>query len=141
MLEELNTLYVAFTRAVKSLNIYFAFNSPKSWPDYYPTISQDKLSLPTLLCNIGYEYMISKEVVPEQGLFHIRSSSYNADSNNNQSDKPADPVPIIYPVNLPYLSPRPEYQEHSRLPNLKQLWLEDAHLPCMESWLITICPI
>ncbi len=125
MLEELNTLYVAFTRAVKSLNIYFAFNSPKSWPDYYPTISQDKLSLPTLLCNIGYEYMISKEVVPEQGLFHIRSSSYNADSNNNQSDKPADPVPIIYPVNLPYLSPRPEYQEHSRLPNLKQLWLED----------------
>ncbi len=40
MLEELNTLYVAFTRAVERLNIYFTFKSSAPWPDYYDAIAR-----------------------------------------------------------------------------------------------------
>lgn len=125
MLEELNTLYVAFTRAVESLNIYFTFNSSDPWPDYYDAIAPDRLSLPALICNIGYEYMLTEGIAPDKGLFHTCSPSYNPTVSESSQKLKADSVIASYPVNLPYLSARPDYQERDQLPNLKQLWLED----------------
>ena len=58
LLEEMNSLYVAFTRAETKLHIYFAFPSKGSWQEYLDgRIENDKLALPDLLCKLSLDFM------------------------------------------------------------------------------------
>ena len=55
-LEELNTLYVAFTRAKTKLHILFCYNNKKDWEEYYPSLQKDnKVTLPHAICQACYE--------------------------------------------------------------------------------------
>lgn len=49
MLEEMNNLYVAFTRAEKMLHLYFCYRSSDPWPVYFEEKAKDKL--PALVCH------------------------------------------------------------------------------------------
>ncbi|MDD2544005.1 MAG: UvrD-helicase domain-containing protein [Candidatus Cloacimonetes bacterium] len=59
LLEELNTLYVAFTRAKTSLHICFGYAGKDSWPDYFAARDEDNLKLPAILANACMEYFAS----------------------------------------------------------------------------------
>ena len=94
LLEELNTLYVAFTRAEKSLHIYFAYNSSKSWDEYYAEKqSSGKVSLPMLIADSCDRYFA--EIPPgESGSRMIRSSypAKKSDHGPEESDDRPNPA-------------------------------------------------
>ncbi|MCB5253863.1 MAG: UvrD-helicase domain-containing protein [Candidatus Cloacimonadaceae bacterium] len=81
LLEELNTLYVAFTRAKKHLHILFTYSGTKDWSDYYAQKQgEDTLMLPAILANACLGYFGENEP-DEQGIYRFES----------QHDPPQEP--------------------------------------------------
>jgi len=72
LLEELNTLYVAFTRGKTSLHVCFAYQGQKTWDEYYADKQGDMLKLPTILANACMDYFAG-ELPDEDGILRIQS--------------------------------------------------------------------
>ncbi len=68
-LEELNTLYVAFTRAKTKLHVFFTYESSNAWEQYLSERNTDKITLPMLLCDACQNYMLRNESVESGGTF------------------------------------------------------------------------
>lgn len=64
LLEELNALYVAFTRAKTALHVYFSYRGQKTWDEYYADKDEDSLRLPVILANTCKEFFDG--VIPDQ---------------------------------------------------------------------------
>ncbi|MDD4309415.1 MAG: UvrD-helicase domain-containing protein [Candidatus Cloacimonetes bacterium] len=58
LLEEMNNLYVALTRAESKLHLYFCYESKDTWSEYY--LSKLEKSLPAMLCNACVDYFADK---------------------------------------------------------------------------------
>ncbi|MDZ4120831.1 MAG: 3'-5' exonuclease, partial [Candidatus Cloacimonadaceae bacterium] len=103
LLEELNTLYVAFTRAKTKLHILFTYENQKNWDDYLQDRSSEKLSLTTLLCDACQNYMKSANIARnEQGWLWKLEPDPNIDqtlpSEKNSQEIAAVPLPEKLPL-------------------------------------------
>lgn len=88
LLEELNTLYVAFTRAKKHLHILFTYLGTKEWPEYYAKKEgEDTLMLPAILANACLDYFGENEP-DEHGIY--RFDSHHVPSKKEGTDKPEE---------------------------------------------------
>jgi ATP-dependent exoDNAse (exonuclease V) beta subunit len=72
LLEELNNLYVAFTRAESKLHLYFCYQNKDGWDDYLS--KKEAPSLPALLCNSSLDFFIQQGISPdENGIYTFHS--------------------------------------------------------------------
>jgi len=72
LLEEMNNLYVAFTRAESKLHLYFSYENKDGWEEYLG--SRKEVSLPALLCDSCLHYFVAKEVqADENGIYRLES--------------------------------------------------------------------
>ncbi len=88
LLEELNTLYVAFTRAKKHLHILFTYSGTKTWPEYYDKKQDEEtLMLPAILANACLGYF-GEEEPDEHGIYRFDSHhAPSADKETEQKEK------------------------------------------------------
>lgn len=132
LLEEMNNLYVAFTRSEKKLHLYFCYNGKITWQEYLQKHEEDKL--PVLVCNAVKESF--GDIEPDQRGFFQKLSMF-AESKPEQGETPkAEPEPQTTSA-LPCRDGLPEIVHHrmidlaAMLPadrkagvNFKQQWLE-----------------
>lgn len=86
LLEELNNIYVAITRAKTSLHLYFCFESKDEWPKYFAAKqSEDKSKnlLPLLIANSCQKYFADIE----ESTTGIRSIALHPDSEKKEDDE------------------------------------------------------
>ncbi len=152
ILEEMNTLYVAFTRAKSKLHIYFCYLNKDPWPDYLA--SRTKMNLPLLLCDAcnsffaekgGYtresdaHMELSDEALPDslqQPIRYYQSDWFEAppekqDETKHNAVLPHTTLTWSLPAKFPFEA-LPEFgemalQETNFPMNWKQVWLEDKH--------------
>lgn len=80
-LEELNNLYVAFTRAKTDLHILFGYNSTGAWEEYLKT-KESSPSLPLLLAKACTDTFSEAETMPNG--IRRRSTRYPAKDNRDK---------------------------------------------------------
>lgn len=69
LLEELNNLYVAFTRAKKELHIFFSYPSAKPFDEYLADReAQDKIDLPICTINACLDALQEQELIATEGI-------------------------------------------------------------------------
>ncbi len=72
LLEEMNNLYVAFTRAESKLHIYFSFQNKDGWHEFLASRNNDVL--PALLCDSCLEYFTGMGVSADhRGVYSLES--------------------------------------------------------------------
>jgi len=87
MLEEMNNLYVAFTRAEKMLHLYFCYRSSEPWPEYLANHAGDKL--PALVCNAALAAF--GDTAPDaDGMYRQASLFQLAESTQDKEDGEPD---------------------------------------------------
>lgn len=93
LLEEMNNLYVAFTRAEKKLHLYFCYRSKENWAEYLQ--NKEENALPILVCKAAMDSF--GEAVPDARGFYTISSLF-----------PETPEPQKEPVLEEELSGEPQ---------------------------------
>ncbi len=125
LLEEMNNLYVALTRAKTSLNMLFTYASKEGW-EAFKTGREDKDNqLPTLLCDACIKWFDGRDEV-----ISPRLTVDNKESSKNKSDEKPQPLEA---VNLQNLSKALDFApleaftqaEDSKALNSKKQILED----------------
>ncbi|HNW24269.1 MAG TPA: UvrD-helicase domain-containing protein [Candidatus Cloacimonas sp.] len=85
-LEEMNNLYVAFTRAKQKLHLYFGYTLKEGWDEYY-NAHKDK-NLPAVLCNAVLSYF--QNTTPnEQGIYRQKGCLEENGKDTNAASKPS----------------------------------------------------
>lgn len=102
-LEELNNLYVAFTRAKSDLHVLFAYHSSSSWDEYLDA-REDGTNLPLMLAGACTRQFSADQCVSE-GL-RRKSFSYTVPESPDK-DMQDSTSPLVI-ENLPLLKLRPE---------------------------------
>lgn len=64
LLEEMNTLYVAFTRAKTALQVCFAYQGNENWAQYREEKKTEQPKLPVLICEAAQSYYTSRGLEP-----------------------------------------------------------------------------
>jgi len=86
-LEEINNLYVAFTRAQQKLHLYFGYTLKGGWEEYYDA-HKDK-NLPAVLCNAVFSYF--RNTTPEErGIYRQKGCL----EENKKDQNPAITPPL-----------------------------------------------
>jgi len=70
LLEEMNNLYVAFTRAETKLHLYFCYNGKDSWQEYLEKHADSKL--PVLVCD-AVKQSFGSAIPDERGIYSLAS--------------------------------------------------------------------
>lgn len=84
LLEEMNNLYVAFTRAESKLHLYFSYQNKDGWQEFME--SREKDVLPALLCNACLEYFAARGTTPdERGVYH-QVSEFGAEKSTKDGE-------------------------------------------------------
>ncbi|PKN80930.1 MAG: hypothetical protein CVU48_00475 [Candidatus Cloacimonetes bacterium HGW-Cloacimonetes-1] len=134
LLEEMNTLYVAFTRAKTKLHIFFTYDHSSEWDIYLEAKSSSSPSLPLLLADACRSYMIDHAETTDYHTWSLRKTppppakivqddSHTADPEKPEAKKVADIPRICLPDWQP---PRPDFTDAvATLINHKQVWLID----------------
>lgn len=135
LLEEMNNLYVAFTRAQNKLHLYFCYEGKDPWPDYLA--SRTDISLPALLCDACMQTLQdlepdSRGILRLNGMFQTEK---NKDDPQADSDKLVPQEEQVLPdysallANIPFSkTPSSEFLQKNDNPahlNWKQVWLKD----------------
>jgi len=136
MLEELNNLYVALTRAKTKLHMLFTYQGSSDWDGYLQyQKSKNSLKLPMLLCDACVRYFaptMEAEVV-EQNAIPDKPTENDRCMAEAEEDKEKTPPPRIWrpeslarvlPVYQPAPPSEPREKEYA---NLRKIWLEDRH--------------
>ncbi len=131
LLEEMNILYVAFTRAKTALHICFAYQGNKGWETYYKEQLERRAKLPVLVCQAALDYFEEKGIpADESGNYVIRGTgSYEEPEQkepqrrllNLDTQALAKLLPPKEKDGLAGLKPR----EYDTGLDLKKLWLQD----------------
>lgn len=89
-LEELNNLYVAFTRARKNLHILFSYHKNGSWQEFMDS-KDDSFSLPIVLADACLRYFDPEEALANGSFRRIRSYPAEAQPVDEEAgEKPAE---------------------------------------------------
>ncbi|HNQ42936.1 MAG TPA: 3'-5' exonuclease, partial [Candidatus Cloacimonadota bacterium] len=124
LLEELNSLYVAFTRAKTRLHICFAYQSSKSWDEYLAAKEEDSLKLPTIVATACVDFFRAQDINPRRhGIYTLQSNpSSNSSDVLTKGDKQQESAPIALDPMLrlaPYKKlPFNAYRPIEQIPNL-----------------------
>ena len=123
LLEEMNTLYVAFTRAKAGLSIYFSFISGEDWESYSEGKDEDSKTLPLLLAESAARYLKDKGATGEEGYLVLPSSAYVEPDRTIEIKVPEEEI-VLYPE---LGQAEPVYQKFHRREGLdyRKVWLED----------------
>ncbi|MDD2596272.1 MAG: UvrD-helicase domain-containing protein [Candidatus Cloacimonetes bacterium] len=112
-LEELNNLYVAFTRARKNLHILFSYHKNGSWQDFMDS-KEESFSLPMVLADACLRYFEPEEVLPNGSYRRLRK--YPAKEKEQHSEAEAKQMEELVlhlwePKGIPFDSalPNPDY--------------------------------
>jgi ATP-dependent exoDNAse (exonuclease V) beta subunit len=87
-LEELNTIYVAFTRAKWALHICFAYQGNEGWDTYLKAHEGDSLKLPAVICEAVRNYFASRDDVVSEGTRYFLSKE-TAKKKEEEKKQPA----------------------------------------------------
>jgi len=130
LLEEMNTLYVAFTRAKSKLHLYFCYRNKDAWPEYFQ--SREQVNLPLLLCNTCDQFFRNKGTL-EHGVWRYEGDFYTPPSKPETKEIAAvSPSPVAsyqLPPDFPYQL-KPDWSAMAPLDeplnlNWKKIYLED----------------
>ncbi|MCK9557951.1 MAG: UvrD-helicase domain-containing protein [Candidatus Cloacimonetes bacterium] len=121
-LEELNNLYVAFTRARQNLHILFSYNKNGSWQEFWDS-KTDNLGLPIVLADACLRYYDPSEALPNGCL--RRSRSYP--EADQKSDKDKEEVPVTK-LELHLAAPRTSPLEKALANPAKDLDYKNVYL-------------
>ena len=130
LLEEMNNLYVAFTRAKTALHICFAFEGKDGWGKYVEDKKSGKLKLPVLVAAAAEEFFQAEAVVPTEDGTYIwpESQPQPAEGETKTLKQEGVTVAALARV-LPsrrtdrFAGLRPNVLEEHK--NWKKIWLED----------------
>ncbi len=129
MLEELNSLYVAFTRAKTKLHILFAYNGTAEWEKYVEGYETRIHPLPTLICDACLRNFSELAVDGE-----IKGKAQEKKEESKDNTKKSEEKPPFYvmqdlmaALDFASLSTRvePEDERYQHI-NHKTLWLDKS---------------
>ena len=123
LLEEMNTLYVAFTRAKAGLGIYFSFISGEDWESYSEAKDEEAKSLPLLLAQSAANSLKDRGATGENGYLELTSPVYKEPQKKEKTE-----VTDVNVVEYPELGrSEPLYLDYPRREGLdyRKVWLED----------------
>lgn len=92
LLEEMNNLYVAFTRAKTKLHIMFTYESTKEWSDYRDDPARKGDKLPNLLCDACHKWF--------GGQRDVKGQAQSTDSAPPKADQDTDPLEPPLPLEI-----------------------------------------
>ncbi len=129
LLEELNTLYVAFTRAKTSLHVCMAYQGSGDYEAYRANRKPDQMKLPTLIADAA-RASLQEMGAEEDGQ---RRFVYAEPAYLVRGNKPSDaiPVPPASTKIAAFLPCQPQVPGSGLIPNptgaknWKKIWLED----------------
>ncbi len=132
MLEEMNNLYVAFTRAKTALHLCFAYEGMASWDEYVMERKTGKLKLPLLVAAAAEDFFRTESATPlEDGAYVWPQTPPAAVEVDKKTPKDegltAEALArALPPVGIdPHAGVRPNaIDEHK---DWKKIWLEDRH--------------
>lgn len=134
LLEELNNLYVAFTRAECKLHLFFCYQNKDGW-DAYLNKSEEP-SLPALLCNASLDFFIQQGISPNEQGIYVFNSPFGDDFIDNieaQASSPVDASQVVLSGNLLanlLQTSKPNWEnmmpvEQQKIQDWNKYWLED----------------
>ena len=130
ILEEMNNLYVAFTRAKTALHLCFAFQGKDGWDKYVEDRKTGKLNLPVLVAAAAEEFFKDETVVPKENGTYVWPATPIQPKKGESREPKAEGVTVealtrVLPIRetdrFAGLQ-RNEIDEHK---NWKKIWLED----------------
>ncbi|MDZ4182720.1 MAG: 3'-5' exonuclease, partial [Candidatus Cloacimonadaceae bacterium] len=131
-LEELNNLYVAFTRAKTKLHIYITFEGSKSWTEYLGD-PKAKLSIPKLLCDAARTAIIGLGGEPAGEEYYRLKASVEEITGTDAPAKEETPSPVLASPQLASVLPKAEEEiilseaPDARDKDWKKIWLVERH--------------
>lgn len=130
MLEEMNNLYVAFTRAKTSLHLCFAYVCKDGWTQYLEDRSSGPLKLPVLVASSAESFFKAEEVNPgEDGTYVWPETPPQPTLGEVRPVKEegvtvADLARVLPPqIKDPYAETRPNEIDDRK--DWKKIWLDD----------------
>lgn len=132
LLEEMNNLYVAFTRAESKLHLYFTYQNKDGWAEFLASRKEE--TLPALLCDSCLNYYVTKGIQADnRGIYRLESDFKRQDT----APIPGFPVALQHPEmdyssllqHLPS-SPEPDWSsikpvDKQSISNWKRVWLDE----------------
>ncbi|HQH50380.1 MAG TPA: UvrD-helicase domain-containing protein [Candidatus Cloacimonadota bacterium] len=133
-LEELNNLYVAFTRAKTALHICFAYRGGDDWGSYL-TGREDKgqVELPHLLCDASLRHLAAFEGAESLGSGVRWRSTLPApdEASSEEKEQPQkinlDDLAAALPEPDAGLEPEAVAPDSPAVKDWKKIWIEDRH--------------
>ncbi|MDP3113568.1 MAG: UvrD-helicase domain-containing protein [Candidatus Cloacimonadaceae bacterium] len=132
MLEELNNLYVAFTRAKTKLHIFIVFEGSKNWVGYFGD-PKAKMTIPKLLCDAARNVFITDDaVVVGEDYYRLKPEAETLpvlDEDESTQDETLSPQPLnrliasILPKAENAMTANPESADK----DWKKIWLMERH--------------
>lgn len=130
LLEEMNTLYVAFTRARTALHICMAYMGSQDYDEYRDKRKPDQIKLPVLLTDAARDFFATQGIKPdERGRFLFnREQEEKRDPSPKKAEIAAiDPQKLAAalpaPISVPFAGVEPNTVEKHK--DWKKVWLED----------------
>jgi ATP-dependent exoDNAse (exonuclease V) beta subunit len=90
LLEEMNNLYVAFTRAECKLHLYFTYENKDGWGEYLSSRKEE--SLPALLCDSCLDYFKDNGIQADSRSVFRLESPFKADRITPKTEEPSEKV-------------------------------------------------
>ncbi|MBW6514603.1 MAG: UvrD-helicase domain-containing protein [Candidatus Syntrophosphaera sp.] len=130
LLEEMNTLYVAFTRAKTALHISMAYIGKQDYDEFRDSRKPEQVRLPLLLTDAVRDFFSGKGIEPDDRGRYLYTQEQK-DAPCPDKDQVAfsliDPQKLVTalpaPIDDPYAGVEPNPAQDFQ--NLKKLWLED----------------
>ena len=133
MLEEMNTLYVAFTRAKTSLSLCMAYKHQEGFDDLLNNKQESDKYLPILLTKIVQDFFTSKKIVPigpDKNIykFPVAAETTPTPKEEKESNKErlcALDLTNVLPPKQPYPFKETVETSKNKYLNWKSMWLEN----------------
>ena len=133
MLEEMNTLYVAFTRAKTSLSLCMAYEHKKGFDDLLNNKQESDKYLPILLTKIVQDFFTSKKIVPigpDKNIYKFPVAAETTptpkeEKESNKESLSSLDLTNILPPKQPYPFKEPVETSKNKYLNWKSMWLEN----------------
>ncbi|HOJ42360.1 MAG TPA: UvrD-helicase domain-containing protein, partial [Candidatus Syntrophosphaera thermopropionivorans] len=133
MLEEMNTLYVAFTRAKTSLSLCMAYKHQKGFDDLLNNKQESDKYLPILLTKIVQDFFTSKKIEPigpDKNIYKFPDAAETTpkpkeEKESNKERLCALDLTTVLPPKQPYPFKETVETSKNKYLNWKSMWLEN----------------
>ncbi len=130
LLEEMNTLYVAFTRAKTALHVCMAYAGSSELQDYLSSRKESQINLPQMIAGAASSFFSEKQIEPDQnGVFALGDLKPDVPPPQESQEPPAtsedtDLSGILPPLELdPFAGAEPQGIDENL--DWKKVWLTE----------------